>query len=154
MESPENTVAYPHHPHGPYQGPPPGFSAPSGHGGPAAYLPHPGYPAAYPYPPPAGYPAAPQYLSPPHASGCGPFRISLVKHTGMLVLWHNHSYRVTGTLAECERAYRSAQIHNLAAGWWSLTSALVMNWVSLVSNALAIRKLRRVAQQSASPPRG
>jgi hypothetical protein len=114
------------------------------------------YPQQYSYPPhpghwyqsPASYPAAPQYLSPPQASVAGPLWISLVKHTGMLMLWHNRSYRVCGTLAECERAYRSAQIHNLTAGGWSPTSALLMNWVSLLTNALAIRKLRLIAQQS------
>lgn len=121
MEAWENSVSYPQH-----------YSAPSGYRG----------------PPPAGYPAAPQYLSPPRTSGAGPLWISLVKHTGMLMLWHNRSYRVCGTLSECERAYRSAQIHNLTAGWWSPTSALLMNWVSLLTNALAIRKLRRIAQQS------
>ncbi len=133
MEAWENSVSYPQQ-----------YSAPSGYRRPVAYPPHLGYW----YPPPAGYPAAPQYLSPPQTSGAGPLWISLVKHTGMLMLWHHRSYRVCGTLAECERAYRSAQIHNLTAGWWSPTSALLMNWVSLLTNALAIRKLRRIAQQS------
>lgn len=100
------------------------------------------------YPSPAGYPAAPPYLSPPQANHSGPLWISLVKHTGMVLLWHNRTVRVSGTLAECERAYRSAQIYNLTAGWWSPTSALLMNWVSLLTNALAIRKLRRIARQS------
>lgn len=133
METWENSVSYPQH-----------YSAPSGYRGPAAYPQHPGYW----YPRPAGYPAAPQHLSSPQTSGAGPLRISLVKHTGMLVLWHTRTYRVCGTLAECERAYRSAQIHDLTAGWWSPTSALLMNWVSVLTNALAIRKLRRIAQQS------
>jgi hypothetical protein len=109
-----------------------------------SYLQHRGYW----YPPPAGYPAAPQHLSPPQARVAGPLCISLVKHTGMLMLWQHRSYRVCGTLAECERAYRSAQIHNVTLGWWSPTSALLMNWVSLLTNALAIRKLRRIAQHS------
>jgi hypothetical protein len=112
-------------------------------------VPYPQHPG-YWYPPPPGYPAAPQYLSSPQPGVAGPLQISLVKHTGMLMLWQNRSYRVCGTLAECERAYQSAQIHNLTLGWWSLTSALLMNWVSLLTNALAIRKLRRIAQQS--PP--
>jgi hypothetical protein len=110
---------------------------------------HPQHPG-YWYPPPPGYPVVPQHLSPPQPSVAGPLQISLVKHTGMLVLWHNRTYRVYGTLAECERAYRSAQIYNLTLGWWSLTSAMLVNWVSLVRNALAIRKLRRIAHQS--PP--
>ncbi|HEY9303782.1 MAG TPA: hypothetical protein VIO95_05785 [Mycobacterium sp.] len=113
---------------------------------PVSYPQHPGYG----YPPPPGYPVVPQYVSPPQPSGYGPLSISLVKHTGMLVLWQNRTYRVSGTLAECERAYRSAQIHNLTLGWWSLTSAVLVNWISLVSNALAIGKLRRIAKQS--PP--
>jgi hypothetical protein len=61
-----------------------------------SYPQHPGYW----YPPPAGYPAAPQYLSPPQTGGAGPLWISLVKHTGMVMLWHNRSYRVSGTLAD------------------------------------------------------
>jgi hypothetical protein len=102
---------------------------------------YPHQPFPPPYPPAAYYP--PSY--PP--SGSGLFTISLVRHTGMVVLWHNRTYRVTGTLPQCERAYRDAQIYNLAAGWWSLTSVLVMNWVSLLQNASAMRKLRRLAQQ-------
>lgn len=109
-----------------------------------SYPPQPGYW----YPPPAPYPAAPQYLPPPQPGNAGPFSISLVKHTGMIVLWQSRSYRISGTLAECERTYRSAQIHNLTAGWWSPTSALLVNWISLLTNALAIRKLHRIAQQS------
>jgi hypothetical protein len=65
----------------------------------------------------------------------------------MVVLWHNRTYRVTGTLPQCEQAYRDAQIYNLTAGWWSLTSVLVMNWISLLQNAIAARKLRRLVQQ-------
>jgi hypothetical protein len=108
-----------------------------------SYRQHPGYW----YPAPTGYPAVPQHLSPPQARFSGPLCISLVKHTGMLMLWQHRSYRVYRTLAECEQAYRSAQLHNLTLGWWSPTSAMVMNWISLLTNALAVRKLRRIAQQ-------
>jgi hypothetical protein len=110
---------------------------------PVSYPQHPGYW----YPQPAGYPAAPQPVAPPQPTDGRRLSISLVKHTGMVVLWHERSYRVYGTLTECEHAYRSAQIYNLTAGWWSPTSALLMNWISLLRNALAIRKLRRIAQQ-------
>ncbi|BBZ15184.1 hypothetical protein [Mycobacterium branderi] len=144
----------PYYPRPPYPGPPPGYPAPPGHYGPSAYPAPAGYGTGVHYPAPAGYPAAaPHYPMPPQGGGSGPYWISLVKHTGMLLLWHNRTYRVHGTLADCERAYRDAQTHNLTAGWWSLTSALLMNWISLAQNASAIRKLRRIARRQAEPAR-
>jgi Protein of unknown function (DUF2510) len=74
------------------------------------------------------------------------YYIRLIKHTGALFLWHQQSYTVTGSLQECEAAYRSAQIYNLAIGWWSMFSLLLMNWITLISNMSAIRKVRAMAQ--------
>ncbi|MGZ4528207.1 MAG: DUF2510 domain-containing protein [Mycobacterium sp.] len=79
------------------------------------------------------------------------FSIRLYKHTGAVILWNQQRYVVTGTLEQCESAYRGAQNHNLLAGWWSLVSVLVMNWIALISNLNAIRQVRRLAQQPAVP---
>lgn len=81
----------------------------------------------------------------------GPYRqfsVRLIEHFGLGLLWSQRRYTVTGTLEQCERAYRSAQKFNLAAGWWSLTSALALNWIALISNRNAIRVVRRSAAQS------
>ena len=75
------------------------------------------------------------------------FYLRLTKHTGALIFWQQRSYTVTGTLQECEAAYRDAQIHNLAAGWWSLLSVVLMNWIALFSNVGAINKVRRLARE-------
>lgn len=79
------------------------------------------------------------------------FSIRLYKHTGAVILWNQQRYAVTGTLEQCESAYRGAQTHNLLAGWWSLVSVLIMNWIALISNFNAIRQVRRLAQQPAVP---
>ena len=81
---------------------------------------------------------------------CRRFSVRLYKHTGAVIFWHQQRYTVTGTLEQCESAYRGAQTHNLLAGWWSLVSLLVGNWVALFSNFAAIRGVRR----SASRPPG
>ncbi|ORB73070.1 DUF2510 domain-containing protein [Mycobacterium scrofulaceum] len=79
------------------------------------------------------------------------FQLSLTEHTGAVIFWQQRSYTFTGTLEQCERAYRTAQAHNLGAGWWSVVSLLVMNWVALISNWGAIRGVRKLAEQ---PPGG
>ena len=66
------------------------------------------------------------------------FHLRLCEHTGAVVFWQHRSYTFTGTLEQCEAAYRTAQLHNLWAGWWSVVSLLVMNWVALISNWSAI----------------
>src|SRR6185437_4845066 len=70
-----------------------------------------------------------------------------IKHTGALIFWHQQSVAVTGTLEQCEAAYKSAQTHNLAAGWWSMASLLVMNWIAIFSNMRAIKKVRAMANK-------
>ncbi|OBG57532.1 MULTISPECIES: DUF2510 domain-containing protein [unclassified Mycobacterium] len=77
------------------------------------------------------------------------FSVRLIEHIGAVIFWQQRSYAVTGTLEQCERAYRSAQTQNLLAGWWSLLSLLVLNWVALVSNWNAMRQVRKLA---ALPP--
>ncbi len=75
------------------------------------------------------------------------FHLSLCEHTGAVVFWQHRSYTFTGTLERCEAAYRTAQLHNLGAGWWSVVSLLVMNWVALISNWSAVRGVRELAKQ-------
>jgi len=95
------------------------------------------------------------YQPPGYANQAGLFHLRLLKHTGAVIFWQQQTVTCTGTLEQCEAAYRNAQTHNLVAGWWSLVSALVMNWIALFSNLSAIRKLRALAQQhpgAAVPP--
>jgi hypothetical protein len=69
---------------------------------------------------PVGYPLAPPHLGPQ-------FQIRLRKHTGSLIAFPYRTYVVSGTLAQCEHAYRQAQTDNLVAGWWTSISVLVLN---------------------------
>jgi hypothetical protein len=82
------------------------------------------------------------------------FSVRLYEHTGAVIVWHQRTFTCTGTLAQCEKAYRDAQTHNLLAGWWSVVSVLVMNWVALFSNYSAIRRVRALATQAPAPYAG
>ncbi|OBG68051.1 hypothetical protein A5703_11385 [Mycobacterium sp. E188] len=73
------------------------------------------------------------------------YAVRIRKHTGAVVLMFNQAYTVTGTLAQCEAALDNALLHNLLAGWWSLASVLVWNWVALLENHNARKHLRRQA---------
>ncbi|MGE2818023.1 hypothetical protein ACQI5H_23200 [Mycobacterium heidelbergense] len=64
-----------------------------------------------------------------------------------MVAWYSRTYTVTGTFAQCEAAIQEAQLYNVLAGWWSLGSLVVWNWVALVTNFSARKTLRRVAAQ-------
>jgi hypothetical protein len=89
------------------------------------------------------------YHQPHPYQPAGPvFAIGLIKHTGALIFWQQQTLRFTGTLQQCEKAYRDAQTHCLLAGWWSLLSAFLMNWIALFSNLSAIGRVRRLAQQA------
>ncbi|SHT41400.1 transmembrane protein [Mycobacteroides abscessus subsp. bolletii] len=48
---------------------------------------------------------------------------------------------------QCEAAYRDAQTHNLAAGWWSFLSILLTNWIAIFGNMGQINQIRRLAAQ-------
>ncbi|OBI91367.1 DUF2510 domain-containing protein [Mycobacterium asiaticum] len=78
------------------------------------------------------------------------FYVGLLKHTGALIFWFQQTVRFTGTLEQCERAYRDAQNHCLIAGWWSIAS-LLLNPIALFHNRSAIRKIRNLAQQPQQP---
>ena len=82
----------------------------------------------------------------PAAAGNQPvFQVRVTKHTGLAIAWYNQRYTVTGTLQQCEAAISQAQQHNLLAGWWSLASVLVWNWVALLENHSARKALRHQA---------
>jgi hypothetical protein len=130
--------------------------------------PHP-YPQPYGYRQPTCYPhpvaAAPAYPQPPQvparwAAHPAPwstyptryaagdqrlFVVRVTKHTGLVMGWLSQRYTVTGTFAHCEAAIRQAQRYNLLAGWWSVASLLVWNWVALLENTSARTALRRQA---------
>jgi hypothetical protein len=79
------------------------------------------------------------------------FQLKLRKHTGMLVIMRSQTFVVTGSLEECEAAYRRAQTHNFVAGWWGVFSFLFMNWIAILGNRSAIAELRRIAAAPAAP---
>jgi Protein of unknown function (DUF2510) len=124
------------------------FRSPKG----AAISNHDEWTAARPGPPPspgnrAGYqPTAAVYP----ADAARRFQIKLRRHTGAVLLWQQRTYTVTGTLEECERAYRAAQVHNVAFGWWSFVSILVMNWIALFTNINAMHQVRHFAKYPAA----
>lgn len=101
-----------------------------------------------PYQPPGPYP---QPAATGYPNSAPLFRISLLRHTGALIFWQQHTVRHTGTLEQCEQAYKDAQTHCLLAGWWSLASLVVLNWIALFSNMHAIRQVRSLAQNPQAP---
>ncbi len=54
----------------------------------------------------------------------------------------------SGSYAQCDSALRSAQTQNLIFGWWSFFSILILNWVTLLHNSNARKRLNRDAQQA------
>ncbi|WP_068205018.1 MULTISPECIES: hypothetical protein [unclassified Mycobacterium] len=69
----------------------------------------------------------------------------VTKHTDLALAFLNEKYAFTGTLAQCEAIIRDAQRHNLVAGWWSMASLLIWNWVALHQNRSARNLLRSQA---------
>jgi hypothetical protein len=74
------------------------------------------------------------------------FQVSTMRHTGALALWFNQRSTITGTYAQCEAALRSAQTHNFVLGWWNFVSILIMNWIAILNNSSARKKLDADAQ--------
>lgn len=95
-------------------------------------------------------------MAQPHPVGAMPpepvFQVRLIKHTGAALLWFNQRYTVTGSLAQCQAAVREAQHHNLAAGWWSIGSLLLWNWIALSTNRSARQALVGQATEVYSHP--
>ncbi len=79
---------------------------------------------------------------PPYAQGPPLFQMRLTEHTGMVLMWSQRSYTVVGTIEQCEAYFQRAQSHCLGAGWWSIASVLLFNWLALSSNRRAIKSAR------------
>lgn len=136
-----------------------------------------GYPPPHPYPPPypsggQAYPPTAQSYPPPRQPVPGPapwptqsasqanpptqpapghqplYQVRIRKHTGAAILMFNQTYPVTGTFAQCEAALHSALRHNLLAGWWSVYSILIWNWIALIENHNARKNLHRQARRA------
>jgi hypothetical protein len=73
--------------------------------------------------------------------------VTVTKHTGLIILWWNQRNTITGTYEQCEAAINNAQTHCLVAGWWSIASIMVSNWISLYSNSKARNSLRNLVTQ-------
>jgi hypothetical protein len=118
------------------------MSAPQSYWRPEVYPP--------PHPPAAPWPAhqAQRPNQAPYQPQEPPFQVRLTKHTGLVMAWYNQSYTVTGNFAQCEHAISQAQQYNLIAGWWSMTSVLVWNWVALAANHSARKTLRANAARA------
>jgi hypothetical protein len=92
------------------------------------------------------------YVQPHSPSGEPLYQVTVTRHTGLLIMWWNQRNTITGTYAQCEAAIDDARTYCLIAGWWSLASLLVWNWVSLVQNASARRSLRQLVAQGRAQP--
>ena len=73
------------------------------------------------------------------------FEASFVKHTGALILWQQSTTHYRGTFEQITEAYRKTQNHNYAAGWWSIASILVWNWVAIIGNSRRYKKIQQAA---------
>ncbi len=83
----------------------------------------------------------------PHGQAYGQpiFEASFVKHTGALILWQQNTTHYRGTFEQITEAYRKTQNHNYAAGWWSIASILVWNWVAIIGNSRRYKKVKQAA---------
>lgn len=73
------------------------------------------------------------------------YQLRLIRHTGMLVLWHQSIRTYQGTYEQCMAAYASAQRHNLIFGWWSIVSIIFSNWFALIQNFRSANQLKEIA---------
>lgn len=103
--------------------------------------------AQFPPPPtPGGFPSPPQGQQVPAQVG-GPgqrYFLNLRRHTGMLILWQTRRGRFEGSYEALKREYAAAQRHNLLFGWWSISSIILMNWLTLFQNYRAMQQLNRM----------
>ena len=77
------------------------------------------------------------------------FEARFKKHTGLLLIAQTRTFVVRGTLEQVKAAYKSAQTHNLLAGWWGIISLLVYNWIALIGNAHQMTRVKRAAEDLA-----
>jgi hypothetical protein len=73
------------------------------------------------------------------------YEARLKRHTGMLLMSQTRTLTVRGTLEQVQAAYRSAQTHNLLAGWWGVISLFILNPVALIGNAHQWTRVKRAA---------
>lgn len=76
------------------------------------------------------------------------FQVRVMKHTGIVLFWLNQYSTVTGTFAQCDAAIRQARDYCIGAGWWSLPSIVLWNWIALSHNSSARRTLYQEAQRA------
>ncbi|MCV7357402.1 hypothetical protein [Mycolicibacterium fluoranthenivorans] len=88
------------------------------------------------------------YASYPPPPEVPTFQVTTMSHVGALIFWFNQRRTVQGSYAQCDSALRSAQTQNLIFGWWSFFSILILNWVTLLHNSNARKRLNRDAQQA------
>ena len=76
------------------------------------------------------------------------YQLRLFRHTGLVLAWLQSSQTYEGTYEQLRLAYRSAQVHCLLLGWWSVASLLVLNWIALYRNRSALQQLNHLAGRS------
>ena len=76
------------------------------------------------------------------------YRLSVGRHTGLLLAWMNSTRQVTGTFDQCMAEYTAAQRHNLLFGWWSLFSFWLLNPITLLANMRGANKLKKIAARA------
>jgi hypothetical protein len=80
------------------------------------------------------------------------FEARFKKHTGLLLISQTRTLTVRGTLEQVTSVYKSAQTHNLLAGWWGLISLFILNPVALIGNAHQMTRVKRAAEDLAAHP--
>jgi hypothetical protein len=78
------------------------------------------------------------------------FEARFKRHTGMLLMSQTRTLTVRGTLDQVKTVYRSAQTHNLLAGWWGVISLFILNPVALIGNAHQMTRVKRAAEDLAA----
>ena len=104
-----------------------------------------GYGQQQGYGPPQGYGQLEGYGQQQGYGSQGIYEASFVKHTGALILWQQNTTHYRGTFEQITEAYRKTQNHNYAAGWWSIASILVWNWVAIIGNSRRYKKVKEAA---------
>jgi hypothetical protein len=102
----------------------------------------------------------PQAAAPAHPGGAylgqhqgnAIYEARFKKHTGMLLMSQTRAFTVRGTLDQVQAVYKSAQTHNLLAGWWGVFSLFVLNPVALIGNAHQWTRVKRAAEDLAVHP--
>jgi hypothetical protein len=110
--------------------------------------PGPAYPNPYVQPTQGHWNTYPPHAAPQPAAAGPTFQVRPMQHTGIVIVWLNRRYTVTGSFAQCEAAIKAAQRHNLVAGWWSFASVVLWNWIAIFTNINQRKQLHRNAAQA------